>query len=136
MNASAIQAEAADSNTQVATIAETIAGRQFAAAGYVFWPLAVWSITKRDNAFELYHAKQSLGVMAMLVLLQVAVMIVATPLAMMGMASLVMLLSLAIFAAAITAIVIGAHAAWWGETRPLPLIGPAVEWLTSGVRKR
>ena len=130
-----MQLTAAEMATENASPEEINAGKTIALVGYIFWPVAILPFVKRDNTFSLYHAKQSLAMLAVAIALNVALFATAFVLAAVKLSIVTTVLSLAMMVGFITLIVMGAMNAWNGRMKSLPLIGGLAEMLFANVRK-
>jgi uncharacterized membrane protein len=129
------QLAATEAAVETAPQEEVNAGKTIALASYVFCPIAILPFVKRDNAFSLYHAKQALAMLVVAIVLNVGLYVAALILATLHLSLLLTIVSLAMLAAFVGLIVLGAMNAWNGRMRPLPLIGGLADALFASVRK-
>jgi uncharacterized membrane protein len=104
-------------------------GRLLATLGYIIPLIAIVVLIQRNDRLALYHAKQVL----VLFVAQFAVCFAFTLVALLLPYILTMVVSLALFAAIIAMVVIGAMNAWARREKPLPVLGGYAERFLSGI---
>ena len=99
---------AADAGQNRDSAREVQEGKLMALLCYIFTIVAIFPFVQRNNAFSLYHAKQSLTMLLACIAAQIALMVVGFVLSAVGLGIVSLILGLAFMVAVLGLVVIGA----------------------------
>lgn len=111
---------------------DVVSGKVLAILSYLCCVIWLIAIIQKNNAFALFHAKQALGLTAVVLVM----MIPCTILSMIPFIwFLGMIVSMVVGLAALAFIIMGIMNAAGGQYKSLPVVGPKIEDLLKGIQK-